>query len=262
MKIQDFKQYKKSARKISMITSYDFWSASLINSSDIDLILVGDSAAMVMHGFTSTLNADTELMALHTASVAKGAPNKFIVGDMPFLSFRKGISEGTEAAGKLMKAGAHAIKLEGARGHLDLVHHLVESGIPVMGHLGLTPQSIHQIGGFKVQGRMPEEFNQILEDAVALEKAGCFALVLECVPALLAEKITQKLEIPTIGIGAGPNTDGQVLVLQDMLGMNNNFSPKFLRRYLDGHSLIVNALNEYHKDVQEISFPSEKETYL
>lgn len=262
MKIQDFKTRKNTGKKISMVTCYDFWSALIIEKSDVDLILVGDSGAMVMHGHSSTLNADMPMMVAHTAAVAKGAPSKFIVGDMPFLSFRKGIAEGVEAAGQLMKAGAHAVKLEGARGHLDLVHHLVESGIPVMGHLGLTPQSIHQLGGFKVQGRMPEEFQQILEDAFALQKAGCFSIVLECVPAPLAEEITKKLQIPTIGIGAGSVTDGQVLVLQDMLGMNAQFSPKFLRRYLDGHSLILNALNEYHQDVLNVSFPAEKETYL
>jgi len=262
MKIQDFKEYKKLQRKISMITCYDYWSATMIDKSDIDLILVGDSAAMVMHGHNSTLNADIPMMSAHVAAVAKGAPNKFIVGDMPFLSFRKGISEGVDAAGALMKAGAHSVKLEGARGHLDLVHHLVESGIPVMGHLGLTPQSIHQLGGFKVQGRMPDEFQQILEDAHALEKAGCFSIVLECVPSALAAEVTLQLSIPTIGIGAGSKTDGQVLVLQDMLGMNEKFQPKFLRRYLDGHALILSALNEYHKDVQDLSFPAEKETYL
>lgn len=262
MKIQEFKQRKVNQQKISMITCYDYWSAQIIEHSQIDLILVGDSAAMVMHGHSSTLNADLQMMESHIQSVARGAPSKFIVGDMPFLSFRKGVIEGTEAAGRLMKAGAHAVKLEGARGNLDLVHHLVESGIPVMGHLGLTPQSIHQLGGFKVQGRLPEEYQQILEDARNLEKAGCFSVVLECVPTALAKEITDALHIPTIGIGAGQVTDGQVLVLQDMLGMNQQFSPKFLRKYLDGHNLILNALNEFHHDVQSTEFPSEKESYL
>jgi 3-methyl-2-oxobutanoate hydroxymethyltransferase len=262
MKIQDFKEYKNAQRKISMVTCYDFWSARIINHSQIDCVLVGDSAAMVMHGYPSTLQADTDMMAAHIRSVATGAPSKFIVGDMPFMSFRKDLASGTTAAEKLIRAGAHAVKLEGAKGNLELVRHLVESGIPVMGHLGLTPQSIHQLGGFKVQGRELEEYKEMLKDAKDLQKSGCFALVLECVPGPLATDISKLLAIPTIGIGAGPDTDGQVLVLQDLLGMNKEFQPKFLRKYLDGHDLILAALNEYHKDTQERSFPAESETYL
>lgn len=261
MKISDFASRKKAGKKISMVTCYDHWSAQIINNSEVDTILVGDSLAMVMHGYPTTLNASVNLMALHTQAVAKGAPNKFIVGDMPFLSYRKDLSSNMLAVEKIMKAGAHAIKLEGAKGNLGFVRHVVESGVPVMGHLGLTPQSIHQLGGFKVQGKTPQEYEEIIEQAEQLQNAGCFSVVLECVPTDLAKEITEKLEIPTIGIGASAHTDGQVLVLQDMLGMNNQFSPKFLKKYLKGYDLILGALNDYHEDVLAEKFPTEKESY-
>ena len=262
MKIQDFQNRKLKKQKISMMTCYDYTFARILNDSNVDCLLVGDSAAMVMHGHPSTLPASVNLMALHTAAVVRGAPGKFIVADMPFLSYRTSLSETVHAAGKLMKAGAHAIKLEGAKGNLQIIQHLVESGIPVMGHLGLTPQSIHQLGGFKVQGKELKQQQEIIEDAIALETAGCFATVLECVPAQLAKTISEKLNIPTIGIGAGVNCDGQVLVLQDMLGMNDQFSPKFLRKYLDGFQLIKEAANHFHADVTEKQFPTESESYL
>ncbi len=262
MKIQDFKAFKKAGRKISMVTCYDHWSAKIVNASNIDCLLVGDSLAMVMHGYPTTIAATTSLMALHTTAVVKGAPDKFIVADLPFLSYRKGLSENMSSIEELMRAGAHALKLEGARGNLDLIRHVVDSGVPVQGHIGLTPQSIHQLGGFKVQGRSPQEYSDLVEQALQLEAAGCFSLVLECVPSTLALEISSKLSIPTIGIGAGLGTDGQVLVLQDMLGMNPQFKPKFLRTYLDGFDLLKNSLNEYHNDVTQLQFPTEKESYL
>jgi 3-methyl-2-oxobutanoate hydroxymethyltransferase len=261
MKIQDFGQKKSAGQKISMITCYDYSFARILNETEIDCLLVGDSAAMTMHGYSSTLNASVNLMTLHTAAVAKGAPKKFIVGDMPFLSYRKGLSENVTAAGKIMKAGAHALKLEGAKGNLELVRHLVDSGIPVMGHLGLTPQSVNQLGGYKVQGKLQKEQDDIYKDSLALEKAGCFSLVLECVPASLAKKISENLAIPTIGIGAGVNCDGQVLVLQDMLGMNMNFKPKFLRTYFAGVQNLQKAFNQYHQDVIGKKFPDDSESY-
>jgi 3-methyl-2-oxobutanoate hydroxymethyltransferase len=261
VKIQDFKAFKKSGRKISMITCYDHWSAKILNQSQIDCILVGDSLAMVMHGHTTTIQATVGMMSLHTQAVARGAVSKFIVGDMPFLANRKSLNVAMTSVEKIMKAGAHAVKIEGAKGNLKLIHHMVESGVPVMGHLGLTPQSIHQIGGFKVQGRTPKEFEDLIADAMALEQAGCFALVLECVPSKLAAEVTAKLSIPTIGIGAGEDVDGQVLVLQDMLGMNPDFTPKFLRKYMDGFSAIQKAVNHYHQDIQNKKFPNEKESY-
>lgn len=261
MNVHDFSERKKQGRKISMVTCYDFWSAQLIQETDIDSVLVGDSLSMVMHGFPSTVHATVEQMQLHIQAVARGVKNKFIVGDMPFLSFRKGLTSNMQAVEKIMQAGAHAVKLEGATGHLKLVRHIVDSGVPVMGHLGLTPQSIHQLGGFKVQGKSSKEYEKILSDAKALEDAGCFSLVLECVPNALAKEITQALKIPTIGIGAGAQCDGQVLVLQDMLGMNEKFKPKFLRHYLNGAELIKNSLQQYHNDVVEQSFPADKESY-
>jgi 3-methyl-2-oxobutanoate hydroxymethyltransferase len=262
MKIQDFQSRKQKGQKISMITCYDSWSAKIIDKSEIDVILVGDSLAMVMHGFQTTLSASVDLMALHVAAVARSSHNKFIVGDLPFLSYRKSLTDNMDAMGKVMTAGAHALKLEGAKGNLDLIRHAVDSGIPVMGHLGLTPQSIHQLGGYKVQGKEKKEFEQILKDAEDLEKAGCFSVVLECVPTALAAEITSSLAIPTIGIGASVNCDGQVLVLQDMLGMNMEFAPKFLKKYLDGAELIQNALNTYHHEVVGKEFPTSKESYL
>lgn len=261
MKIQDFKSKKQRQEKISMITCYDSWSAKILDTTDVDVLLVGDSAAMVMHGHETTLNANIPLMALHVAAVVRGAHRKFIVADLPFLSYRKSLSDNMTAIGTLMEAGAHAVKLEGAKGNLDFIQHAVESGVPVMGHLGLTPQSVHQLGGFKVQGKDQQEYDQIIKDALALEKAGCFSLVLECVPAALAAEITSQLKIPTIGIGAGIECDGQVLVLQDMLGMNAGFTPKFLRTYMNGFQLIQQSVNKFHRDVISREFPNDKESY-
>lgn len=259
--ILDFQNAKHKNKKIVMVTCYDFSLAKIVNSSSIDTILVGDSVAQVMHGYDTTLNATPNMMALHTKAVAKGAVDKFVVADMPFTSTRKGIRYAVEVAQKLMCAGARAVKIEGADGHLQLIQHLVDSGIPVMGHLGLTPQSIHQLGGPKIQGRNTDQAEKILKDAKALEQAGCFSLVLECVPSVLAEKITKALHIPTIGIGAGVNCDGQVLVLQDMLGLNPNFTPKFLKKYLSGFDLVQTSLNQYASEVQSEVFPTLENSY-
>lgn len=261
MKIHDFALKKQKGQKISMLTCYDYSFARIMADSEVDCLLVGDSLAMVMHGHATTLNATVNLMALHTAAVARGAANKFIVGDLPFLSFRKGLNSNMNAIGKIMQAGANAVKLEGAKGNLDLVRHVVDSGVPVMGHLGLTPQSVNQLGGFKVQGKAPTEHEEILNDARALEKAGCFSLVLECVPAALATEVSKALKIPAIGIGAGVGCDGQVLVLQDMLGMNKDFHPKFLRTYFNGVETLKSAFNDYHRDVVTERFPSKEESY-
>lgn len=244
-----------------MITCYDYTFARLVAESDIDCILVGDSLANTMHGFKTTLNASVNMMALHTAAVVRGAHDKFIIGDLPFLSNRKGLTANMTAVEKIMKAGASAVKLEGAAGNLSLVRHIVDSGVPVMGHLGLTPQSVNQLGGFKVQGRDVKARQTIKEHALQMQDAGAFAIVLECVPSSLAQEITESLHIPTIGIGAGPDCDGQVLVLQDMLGMNNDFKPKFLKNYFQGRDLIKSAFNTYHQEVTHGAFPTEKESY-
>lgn len=261
MNIHSLIEKKRRSEKVSMITCYDYTFAKIINDSEVDMVLVGDSAAMVMHGHQTTLNANLEMMCFHTQAVARGATKKLIVADLPFLSFRKSLEYGMTAVEKVMQAGAHAVKLEGAVGNLELVKHLVDSGVPVMGHLGLTPQSIFQLGGFKVQGREKETQEQMLQDALDLEKAGCFSLVLECVPQDLAKHITNQLGIPTIGIGAGVHTDGQVLVLQDMLGMNPDFKPKFLKHYFNGKEAITKALNDYVVEVKERQFPTNDQSY-
>ena len=261
MNIHDFAKRKREGVPISMVTCYDAWSAALIASTDIDCILVGDSLAMVVYGHDTTLPADIDTQAAHTAAVRRGAPDAFVIGDMPFLSYRRGLESAVDNVAKLMRAGAQAVKLEGAAGNLDLIRHLVESGVPVMGHLGLTPQSVHRLGGFKVQARSADAAAVLLEEAHELERAGCFALVLEAVPAAVAAEVTAALAIPTIGIGAGGQVDGQVLVLQDLLGVTTAFRPKFVRTWLDGSTLIHDALQAYHRDVTEGRFPNGEESY-
>ncbi len=261
MNVLDFATRKQAGDKISMVTCYDFWSAQVLNQTDVDTLLVGDSLSMVMHGHQSTVYADVDLMALHVKAVSRGAPDKFIVGDMPFLATRKGLTPTMDAVSELMQSGANAIKIEGTAGQLDLIEHIVESGVPVMGHLGLTPQSVEAFGGHKVQGRNEGAAAEILESARKLEAAGAFAVVLECVPSELGRVVSEQIGIPTIGIGAGQHTDGQVLVLQDMLGMNPGFKPKFLRHYGDGHSFISDAVNRFHEDTRSGEFPSKAESY-
>ncbi len=261
LSVLDFAARKAHREKISMVTCYDYTSAQVLNDTAVDTLLVGDSLAMVMHGFDSTVHATVELMALHVTAVARGAPDKFIVGDMPFLAARKGLGVAMDGVQQLMQAGAHSVKIEGEKGQVELMAHIVDSGVPVMGHLGLTPQSVHQLGGHKVQGKAEGEARALLDSALRLEDAGCFALVLECVPSVLAREITQRLTIPTIGIGAGPHTDGQVLVLQDMLGMNPVFKPKFLKHYANGHEVMSQAVNRFDAEIRHGCFPSAKESY-
>ena len=201
------------------------------------------------------------MMALHTAAVARGASNKFIIADLPFLSYRKGLKDAMDSVHELMSAGAHAVKLEGVRGHAEIIRHIVDSGVPVMGHLGLTPQSVHQLGGMKVQARTEAALKILSSQARELEAAGCFAIVLECVPSEAARRVTELLNIPTIGIGAGANLSGQVLVYQDLIGLNPGFKPKFLRTYANAFDIIQAALNAYDRDVKSSSFPSESESY-
>ncbi len=259
--VREFATARAAGRPISMVTCYDAWSARIIERSQVDCILVGDSAAMVMHGYDSTIPATPEMIATHVAAVRRGAPTKFVIGDFPFLAHRQGTAHAAVVADQLMKAGAQAIKIEGVRGHEEVVGGLVEAGVPVMGHLGLTPQSVHQLGGFRVQARDAAAARSLLEDARTLERLGCFSLVLEAVPSAVAEKVTATAGIPTIGIGAGPETSGQVLVLHDLLGIDDTFQPRFVRRYLEGHELIQRALNGFAEDVQGRRFPAEEETY-
>jgi len=259
--IDGFAAAKRAGRKIVMVTAYDAWSARLLADQPIDAILVGDSAMMVVHGERDTLGATTELIAMHTRAVARGCPAMFIVADMPFLTVRKGPAHAVECAARLMRAGACAVKVEGARGHTDVVHHLIESGIPVMGHLGLTPQSVHTLGGYRVQGRDAGAAEQLQEDAAALSAAGVFAIVLECIPQALARNITEELRVPTIGIGAGRHCGGQVLVLQDLLGLNPGFRPRFARRFVDGAALVRRGAGRFAAAVRAGKFPVAKEGF-
>ena len=262
MNILEFQNMKSKNKKISVLTCYDFSFAQILNETNIDALLVGDSLSMVMHGFPTTLNASTNMMALHTAAVVRGAPKKLVIADLPFLSYRKDLTANMNAVEKLMKAGAQAVKLEGADGNLELVRHLVDSGVPVMGHLGLTPQSVHQLGGYKVQGREKKAQEKIRKQALDLQDAGCFSMVLECVPSNLGSLITKDLEIPTIGIGAGSDMDGQVLVLQDLLGFQKEFKPKFVRRYFEAHQAFKELFNQFDSDVKKENFPKPDEAYL
>lgn len=261
MNILELKERKKAGQKLTMLTCYDSWSAKILNETPVDILLVGDSAAMVMHGHQDTIPATLEMMEWHVAAVRKGAPKKFIVGDMPFLSFRKGLDENLEAVGRLLRAGAQAVKLEGFDGNGEFIRHAVQSGVPVMGHIGLTPQFVNAFGGFRVQGRNEEARKKIMSEARGLEEAGAFAVVLECIPADLAAEITSTLKIPTIGIGAGERCDGQVLVLHDMLGFSGAFKPKFVRQYVDGSELIHAAVDRYCADVTGGRFPGPEESY-
>ncbi len=261
MNIFDFYKKKQKNEKISIVTCYDYTSARILSQTPVDCLLVGDSLAMTMHGFKDTLSATSELMSLHTAAVSRGAGNKFIISDVPFMACRKSLSENVTAVQTLMQSGAHAVKIEGAMGNIDFIEHLTESGIPVMGHLGLTPQFIHSLGGYKVQGRTEESAVRIMKDAIALQNAGCFSLVLECVPVQLAAEITQKLTIPTIGIGAGNLTDGQVLVFQDLFGMNLDFKPHFVKVFVNGYEQLKQGMDAYVQAVKSGEFPQYEHCY-
>jgi 3-methyl-2-oxobutanoate hydroxymethyltransferase len=257
--ILEIKGAREAARPIVMVTAYDALMARIVAASEADVILVGDSAAMVVHGLPSTLHATLEMMCLHTAAARRGAPEIVIVADMPFLTARRGVEHAVEAAGRLMQAGATAVKIEGVTGHEAVIEHLIGSGIPVMGHLGLTPQSVNLLGGYRLQGRSPAEADRFRQEAHRLEALGVFSVVFECVPAELAKAVTQELGIATIGIGAGPDTSGQVLVMTDLLGLDPTFRPRFARRYLDGHGAILGALNQFADDVRTARFPARVE---
>lgn len=257
--ITDFARARRELHPIVMIAAYDALMARIVAASEADAILVGDSVAMVVHGHPSTVHATLDMMCTHVAAVRRGAPDFMIVADLPFLAVRRGLAVATEAAGALMQTGATAVKLEGLAGHEDVVAHLVTSGIPVMGHLGLTPQSVNQFGGYRVQGRAPAEAERLRSEAQRLEELGAFSVVLECVPALLATAITEERTIPTIGIGAGPGTAGQVLVLSDLLGLDAAFQPRFVRRYAQGHTLVSEAVNRFARDVRAAQFPAREE---
>lgn len=260
--LPSFAKAKTSGHPISMVTCYDSTFAKIVESSSIDCILVGDSVAMTMHGFEDTLKATTEMMATHVAAVRRGAPTKFIIADLPFLAHRGSIDETIRSVRNIVSAGANAVKIEGIDGSEETFRHIIESGVPVMGHLGLTPQSVNVFGGFRVQGKSASAADTIKKQAEKLEATGAFAIVLECVPVQLANEITKASRVPTIGIGAGNGCDGQVLVIQDLLGLNVDFRPKFVRQFGHLSDAASAALREFDRTVKDRSFPSETESFL
>lgn len=257
-----FLKSKREGRKISMLTAYDYSMAKLLDEAGVDSILVGDSLGMVVLGYENTLQVTMDDMIHHTKAVARGVQNALIIGDMPFLSYHVSVEETIRNAGRFIQEGnAHAVKLEGGRDVIEKVEALVKAQIPVVGHLGLTPQSVNMFGGFKVQGKDEGQAKRMIEDAKLLQEAGAFAIVLECIPEKLAKLITESIDIPTIGIGAGKYCDGQVLVIQDMLGMFSDFTPKFVKKYAELGSFIRSAVNNYCEEIQKGSFPEPKHTF-
>lgn len=260
--VSDFLKKKKEGKKITMITAYDYPTGLIADEAGIDAILVGDSVAMVVQGLENTLPVTMEEMIYHTKMVSRAAKSAMVIGDMPFMSYQIGISEAVRNAGRFLKeAGASAVKIEGGsevKGHIMA---MTKADIPVMAHIGLTPQSIHRMGGYKVQGRTEEAAERLIEEAHIVEDAGAFSLILEAIPATLAKRITEELTIPTIGIGAGPWCDGQVLVIHDVLGMFERFVPKFVKRYANLKEEALNAVRLYKEEVEKGIFPSEEHSF-
>ena len=255
-------EMKANGEKISMLTAYDYTFAKLLDSAGIDVLLVGDSASNLMAGHETTLPITLDQMIYHASSVVRGVNRALIVVDLPFGTYQSDPKKALRSAIRIMKeSGAHAIKLEGGKEEAESIKRIVNAGIPVMGHLGLTPQSIHQFGSFALRAKEEAEAQKLKEDAKLLEQLGCFAIVLEKIPATLAEEVAKSVHIPIIGIGAGSAVDGQVLVMQDMLGMSNEFQPRFLRKYANLQEVITNAVSHYIEDVKSVDFPNEKEQY-
>ena len=255
-------EMKQRGEKIAMLTSYDYSTARIVDAAGIDVILVGDSAANVMAGYETTLPITLDMMIYHARSVTRGAKRALVVVDLPFGTYQGNSKVALDSAIRIMKeTEADAVKMEGGEEIIESVQRIISAGIPVMGHLGLTPQSIHKFGTYNVRAKEEAEAAKLIRDAHLLEENGCFAVVLEKIPATLATKVSQELHIPTIGIGAGSGTDGQVLVVHDMLGINNDFSPRFLRRYADLHGVMSKAISNYVEDVKSCDFPNEKEQY-
>ncbi len=260
--IKVLEQMKSKGEKISMLTAYDYSFAKIIDEAGVDIILVGDSASNVMAGHETTLPITLDQMIYHASSVIRAVKRALVVVDLPFGTYQSDSQEALKSAIRIMKeSGAHAVKLEG--GHLakESIERIIQAGIPVMGHLGLTPQSIYKFGTYTVRAKEDEEAKTLISDSKMLEKIGCFSIVLEKIPNKLAKKVTSSLKLPIIGIGAGSHVDGQVLVSHDMLGMNKDFSPRFLRRYLDLDSLVSNAVKKYSKDIKDGNFPNKEEQY-
>lgn len=257
-----FQKLKDNGEKIAMLTAYDYSTAKVLEEADIDGILVGDSLAMVALGYENTYNITIDEMLIFIKAVARGAKHSFIVGDMPFMSYNLSVAQGLENASKMIKAGANAVKLEGCNEHiLSLVKRCVETGIPVLGHLGFTPQLMNTIGGHKIQGKTADNIEKILECAKKLEEAGAFAIVLELMPAESAQYITKNLKIPTIGIGAGAGCDGQIVVTDDITGKFTDFTPKFVKKFVNIHDVLLEGVNKYSEEVKNGAFPSENESF-
>jgi 3-methyl-2-oxobutanoate hydroxymethyltransferase len=255
-------EMKANGERISMLTSYDFSMAKIVDEAGIDVILVGDSASNVMSGHETTLPISLDQMIYHASSVVRAVNRALVVVDMPFGSYQGNSKEALSNAIKIMKeSGGHSVKLEGGIEIKESIERIISAGIPVMGHLGLTPQSIYKFGTYTVRAKEKDEAQRLIEDAQLLQEIGCFAIVLEKIPAHLAEKVAKSIEIPVIGIGAGNGVDGQVLVVHDMLGINNEFNPRFLRKYDNLHERMINAFKAYHEDVKKGDFPNEKEQY-
>jgi len=260
--IKILNQMKKKSERISMLTAYDFSFAKIIDEAGIDIILVGDSASNVMAGHETTLPITLDQMIYHASSVVRAVNRALVIVDLPFGTYQADSKEALKSAIRIMKeSGAHAVKLEGGYQAKESIERIIQAGIPVMGHLGLTPQSIYKFGTYEVRAKDKQEANTLLNDALMLEEIGCFSVLLEKIPNKLSKEVSSKLTVPIIGIGAGNHVDGQVLVLQDMLGMNKDFSPRFLRRYLDLDSLIGNAVKKYSTDIKSGDFPNEEEQY-
>ena len=260
--VSSFLNAKKNKEVISMLTAYDYSTAKTLDEAGVDSLLVGDSLGMVMLGYENTLQVTMDDMIHHCKAVSRGAENAMIIGDMPFLSYHISVEESVRNAGRLIQEGnVHAVKLEGGKEVIDKIRAIVNAQIPVIGHLGLTPQSVNIFGGFKVQGKSEEQARKIVEDALLLQEAGVFAIVLECIPERLSKLITEKLDIPTIGIGAGRYCDGQVLVIQDMLGMYKNFTPKFVKQYTNLGQLIDEAVKKYLEEISKREFPSDEHVF-
>ena len=261
MTVPDLQKCKREKRKITVVTAYDALFTRIIEQAGIDVILVGDSLGVVVQGKANTLSVTMEEMLYHTKLVAGAAQQSLVIGDMPFMSYQACAEDALRNAGRFLQAGATAVKLEGGAAVADRVAAMARIGIPVVGHLGMTPQSVHQYGGFKVQGKAKDQAQQLLKDAQALEAAGAVAIVLEAIPAGLAKAVTGTIGIPTIGIGAGPHCDGQVLVLYDVLGLFDEFVPKFVKPYAHLKADAVEALRRYKTDVEQGTFPSDSESY-
>lgn len=259
MTIADFKAYKERGEKFAYVTAYDYTTASIVNDSDVEVILVGDSLAMVMLGRKTTVGVTMEDMIHHIKPVVIGAPDTFVVGDMPFGSYNVSIEQAITSANRmLMETNCDCIKMEGGAEYAPTVAALVKAGIPVMGHIGLTPQTATSLGGFRVQGGTPEGAKKLIKDALAIQAAGAFSIVVECVPNCVAAELTRILDIPVLGIGAGPDVDCQVLILQDMLGMYGDFKPKFVKQFANLREEMVKSLNQFHEETQSGAFPSEE----